>query len=133
MKSTKIKVIQLTNEQMLNHSANEYNPAIGIEMVKRYIDHNAKFYEAKPDAVYSYSRFFAEYKINEGLYFFKSFSPFCSALSNNGFVRAFIIDGEIFVNPFGANGNERVVNTKEGRKWLADNICKFGTMVTTCF
>lgn len=132
MKSTNIKVTELTNEEMLNHSDNAYNKSVWIERVNRMIEMGAKFYECKPDAVFSYSRFFTTYTISEGLNFLSSFSPYSAGLTSNGFIRAFIINGEIFKNGFGELGNARVVNNKEGRKWLADNICKHGGMISSC-
>lgn len=131
MKSTQIKVVELSNEEMLNHTGKEYNPATWKQRVESMIARGAKFYEAKPDKHYSYSRFFTEYRIPEGLYFLNDFSPYSSSLTSHGFARAYIIDGEIFTKGFGKDGDERVVNTKEGRKWLVENICKH-VMVTNC-
>jgi hypothetical protein len=131
MKPTKIKVEKLTTEQMLSHKEQEYNPAIWKQQVRIMIEkHNAVFYECKPDRIFQYTRFFAEYKI-DGLHFLTQWSPFSSSLTDNGFTRAMILDGEIYTQGFGASQQQRVSNDKAGRKWLAENICKHGEMVTT--
>ena len=54
-------------------------------------------------------------------------------LTNNGFTRVIIVDGEIFTNGFGPNKDKVVINNKEGRKWLAENICQHGVFVSTKF
>lgn len=133
MKNTGIKVTELTNEEMLNHKEKEYNQSEWKKAVERMIEYNAKFYEAKPDEHFSYTRFFTTYKLDkEGLFLLNRFSAYSGSITDAGFTRAFVRDGEIFTNGFGDNGNKRIINTKEGRKWLAENICKYGTMVTNC-
>ena len=67
MKSTGIKVILRSNEEMLNHDEKSYNESIWKEKVNRMIENGATFYEALSDKLYSYSRFFTVYKIEEGL------------------------------------------------------------------
>jgi hypothetical protein len=130
MKTANIKITQLTNEEMLNHSSKEYNQSIWKQSVNRMIKFNANFYEAKPDELYSYSRFFTQYKTIEGLYFLSDYNPFSSSITSNGFRKAFIINGEIFTMGFGKERTEAVINNKEGRKWLKENICLQGIMIT---
>lgn len=129
MKSTKIKLETLTTEQMLNHENKEYNPRVWANEVNRYAELGATFYMAKKDEVWGYDRFFVSYKI-DGLFLFKSFSAYSPCLTNNGFTRVLIKDGEVFTIGFGENKDKRVANHKEGRKWLALNLCQFGVMVS---
>lgn len=131
LKSTGIKVRELSNQEMLNHPASEYNRRIWEEKVNSMIILGAKFYVADPTESFKYERFFTTYKIKEGLFFISTFG-YSSGLTNRGFVMAYIFDGEIFTKGFGDEGKECIVNTKEGRKWLADNICKNNIMVTNC-
>ena len=130
MKSTSIKVLEVSHEEMINHESRNYNSEIWDLRVEFMIKSRAKFYEAKPDNVFEYSRFYTQYKIKEGLIFLKRFSPYSSMLTSNGFVRAFIVEGEIFTHGWGEHGENCVENSTEGRKYLADNICKYGTMIT---
>jgi len=129
MKNSKIKVQPLSIEEMLNHKSSEYNPTEWVKSVKRYMDLGANFYESKPDEIYDYTRFFITYKI-DGLYFFSKFSDYSGSLTNNGFVRAFIIGGEVFTRGFGPDCDKRINNSKEGRKWLSQNVCAQGVMIT---
>lgn len=133
MKSTGVKVVELTNEEMLNHKSQEYNPTEWKRGVKRMIDIGAKFYESKPEAGRSWTEFYTIYTIPEGLKFLSNFSPYSSMLTNDGFKRAFVIDGEIWVNGFGPEGTQSVVNNKQGRKWLKESMCAHGIAITSCF
>jgi hypothetical protein len=137
MKSTKIKVIEVTVDEMLADTENSaYNPAIWTERVKAMTKYGSvKFYKAGPDYGFKYDRFFVSYIIPEGLHLFRDFTPFCAGLTNRGFSKCFVIDGEIFIQLFNfSDKTEGVIkNCKEVRKFLKDNVCSKGIMVTTNF
>ena len=132
-KDLKLKVTELTLEEMLSHPSQEYNPSTWkndvMQMSKKY---NARFYQAPADHIFSYPRFFTKYSIPEGLNFFSPYNPFSSSLTSNGFTRIFIDEeGNVFSTGFGETGNERVIKTPKGRKWLAENLCKYGVMISS--
>lgn len=132
MKHTGIKVTEVSIETMLNDKENSaYNPSVWAQRVKDFAKYkNVKFYIRPKDEIFSYDKFFVSYTIEEGLNFLSEWSAFHSSITNNGFKRACIIDGEIVTSGFGKDGEECIKNSREGRKWLVDNICKYGVMVT---
>lgn len=134
MKPTGIKVTPVSVETMLNDKENAaYNPAIWKESVNRYAKYqNVQFYISPKNDAYAYDRFFVSYTIPEGLNFLSQWNAFSAGLTSNGFKRAFINNGEIFTNGFGEDGKQCVTNSKEGRKWMKDNLCKYGVLVTNC-
>lgn len=131
MKSTGIKVNPVTVEDMFNDEENAaYNPSIWKKSVERYAKmQNVQFYRADKDELYSYQRFFVSYEL-DGMSILKQWNAFSSTLTNNGFRTAFIIDGEIFTKAFGQNGELCIKNCPEGIKWLKENICKYGVLIT---
>ena len=134
MKNTQTSVLPQSFEQMINNlDAAAYNPTIWADAVNRVSKYeNCQFHLSPKNDIWQYDRFFVSYTIN-GINLFKTFDPFCSCLSSNGFTRLFVIDGNIFTRGFGDDGSKRVTNSKEGRKWLSENICKYGILVTTDF
>jgi hypothetical protein len=129
MKPTGIKVIEVSADFVKAHSCREYNPKEWDNTVNRFNKYkDVKWYYAEPQGGYAYERFYCEYTIEEGLRIFNKVS-YSSCLSGGGFIRIVIINGEIYRNGFGVEGNDSIVNTKEGRKWLRDNICKYGIAV----
>lgn len=135
MKNTGIKITKRTIEEMLNDTDNaSYNPATWKERVLAYAKYkNVQFYIRPKDQVFSYDRFYVSYEIPEGLYLFGQWSAFHSCIHNGGFKRIIIIEDEIVVNAFGKDKTESVINNKEGRKWLKENLCAFGIMVSNDF
>lgn len=126
-----MKVIKLTTEEILNNDVKLYNESEWKAIIARYSKHEGvQFFMSPKNDIYAYDRFFAVYKINEGLILLNNVS-YSSSLSNAGFTRAIISENEITFKGFGTDGKERVTNTKEGRKWLVDNLCKYGVVVTT--
>ena len=135
MKTTGIKVKEVSAQDMLNNEAEAaYNPTEWKKGVTKMAQlKNIKFYEGEKNEHYKYSRFFVSYTLPEGLNIFTRWSPFSSMLTNNGFTRVIIVDGEIFTNGFGPNKDKVLINNKEVRKWLAENICQHGVFVSTKF
>lgn len=134
MKNTGIKVTEVTREFVRENPDNvAYNARVWYEKVDGYAKYaDVKFYHAAPQNGTAYDRFYVQYKIGEGLFLFGSLAM-TSSLTNAGFARVVVINGEIQVNGFGNDGSERVVNNREGRKWLVDNLCKYGVVVTNEF
>ncbi len=135
MKTTGIKVTEVSAQDMLNNESEAaYNQTEWKNGVTKMAQlKNIKFYEGEKNEHYKYARFFVSYTLPEGLNIFTSWNPFSSMLTNNGFTRVIIVDGEIFTNGFGPNKDKVVINNKEGRKWLAENICQHGVFVSTKF
>ncbi len=118
-----------TFEGVIASPAGEYNRAVWTEKVNRYLALGAEFFQVKGE-----DTFYVKYKIREGLIFFSEITMH-SMLHSGGFTRVIIFphgcgNFEVSYKGFGDSGKERVVNTREGRKWLVDNICKYGTPVT---
>lgn len=126
MRNTGIKIFEICTNAVLNDKKSaSYNPAIWRNSVTRYADMGAQFYTtggATPNYYVKYSA--------DGLTFFKEFYPFIKVLSGYGFTRVVIINGEICENGFGADGNGRIPNNDDGRKWLRDNVCACGVMIS---
>lgn len=135
MKTTGIKVKEVSAQDMLNNEAEAaYNPTEWKKGVTRMAQlKNVKFYEAEKNEHYRYARFYVSYTLPEGLNIFAPWSPFLSSLTNNGFKKIIIIDGEIFVKGFGPEDDMFIINNKDGRKWLAEIVCKHGVFVSTQF
>lgn len=91
MKSTGIKVVQLTSEEMLNHEAKEYNPKVWEKRINSLLKLEALFYIEQADRG-RFKRFYVSYKIHEGLHFLSDFTPYINTLTSNGFVKAFIVN-----------------------------------------
>jgi hypothetical protein len=134
MKPTGVKVKAITHAEMLNHPAKAYNQSEWEKRVKwRIANPDVQFYVAERDELYSYDRFYVTYRLPEGLLILSEFSPYSSSLTNNGFKRATIVDGEIHINGWGPGNMSGIKNTPDGRKWLVENVCSQGVMVTSCF
>ena len=135
MKSAKIKLKELTIEQMLDRPEQSYNPTEW----KRWIDRlqettkDLKFYVAEKDEIYGYSRFYITHKLPEGLLVFKESNAYISSLNNNGWCKVFIEDGEVFYDGFLGDEKTRIKNIPEGRRWLVRNVCSKGIFVSTNF
>lgn len=139
MKNTVI-VIERTKQEMLNHKERAYNPSEWDKAINRKYERfpMIRFFEALPDENFAYSRFFIQYElVDEGLKLMSRFSAYSASLTSNGFVRAILLPlsgenmYEIFTRGFNEDGKACVKNTKEGRKWIVDNLSKYGVYVTT--
>lgn len=140
-------IIEVTAEEIINSSAREYNPAIWEEKVLSYSKYKGVQYFKDMD---ENEKFYVKYGIKEGLIFFSEIS-YVSCMHSGGFTRLLIVEGRYapselredsrfakitpttciaYKRGFGEDGESRVVNSKEGRKWLVDNICKYGVAVT---
>lgn len=135
MKTTGIKLKEVSAQDMLNNEAEAaYNPTEWKKGVTRMAQlKNIKFYEAEKNEYYQYARFYVSYSLPEGLNIFANWSPFISSITNNGFKRVILINGEIVVNGFGPQGDKAIKNNTEGRRFLSENFCQFGVMVSNNF
>jgi hypothetical protein len=146
-----ITMTEVTAEQVINSSAKEYNPRVWTERVLSYNKREgAEFFKDSEED----ETFYVKYKIAEGLVLFSEIN-YHSCLHNGGFTQMLIVYGK-YVTPegladlnqiprlktltasnavaykygFGKEGKQRVTNSKEGRAWLVNNICKHGVAVT---
>lgn len=128
-----LKVVSL--EEMKKHESGNYNREVWLEKIDRILsyDKDAVFYIQEKDPVFSYDRFFVTYKIeSEGLLMFTDFG-FSSSINSIGFIRIHITkNGEVYTFKFESEEGEffRVKNSKEGRKWLSENVCSKGFYIT---
>jgi hypothetical protein len=125
-------IIEVTAEQVLASSAGDYNPGVWREKVERYQKLGAKFYQSCTEGEVFYVTHWLK---EEGLLFLRELTMY-SVLSCAGFTRAIIRDDELGnttleLKGFGPENKVRVANSKEGRRWLAENICKHGVAVST--
>jgi hypothetical protein len=131
MKTTGITVTEVSSEFVKKHSCRSYNSKLWEEIINRFDKYGkTKWYHAPAQGGYAYDRFYAQYTIPEGLMLFSEIG-YSSSLSGSGFVKVAILNGEINKRYFGEN-NESIKNTKEGRAWLKDNVCKYGVAISNC-
>lgn len=135
MKNAKIKLKELTIEQMFNRPEQSYNPTAWMEWIQRLKSNtqDLKFYVAEKDELYGYSRFYISHKLPEGLLIFKESDAYITTMTNAGWCQVFIIDGEVFYDGFLGDDKTRIKNVPEGRKWLVENVCSKGIFVSTNF
>jgi hypothetical protein len=143
MKSTGIKIKEVTQEFVAAHEYGSYNRSIWKQTVKDYAKYkDVKWYISEADSETGYTEFYCQYTIEEGLRFLGKVS-FSSSITNRPFKRAFIVFpiinwdthelsdvGEIFTKGFGDDEKSGIVNSRQGRKWLVKNICSLGIAVS---
>jgi hypothetical protein len=154
--TTNLIITETTVEQIINdENANAYNPSTWKERTTSYLKYeDVRFYKSEGLNDYNEHDYFVAYTTKEGLRFWSQIS-YTSCLHNGGFTRMIIVDGKYMTEElikqtssdpnfkglttnnlvaykrgFGKDQDQRVTNSKEGRKWLAENICKYGTAVT---
>ncbi len=128
-----LNVIKSTPEEIIikggDYNMSEWRKRIN-NLVLRSSD--VQFYIAPPQRGYDYERYFATYKIEEGIIFFNQFSPASSSISSNGFCRITICPSTGVVRRHllkDTTGNEgRCENDKVNRKIMAGNSHKFGAI-----
>lgn len=127
-----------TNEQIIlnDEKAGAYNPTEWKRRVESYLKYNnVEFFQSHSLNEYNEYDYYVKYQLRDGLIFFSQIS-FTSCLHNGGFTRVILQPHEndssilMFKKGFGENGNERVINNPVGRRWLRDNVCKYGVAVT---
>lgn len=130
-----LNVEEITEEQ-IRKDGREYNAREWDKIIDRVSKYEGcKFYVAKPQRGYDYVRYFAVYKIEEGIIFFNSVS-YSACLSNGGFCRINIRENGIVErillkdihNNYGRCGND-----KANRVIMAGNSRKFGAVFSNNF
>jgi hypothetical protein len=105
-----LKVTPITVEEMLARPEQDYNASIWKRRVLDYAGmKNIQFYVTEKGNGYDYTRFWASYWTNDGLFLFSSFSAFSACLHNGGFCKVIIrpdgvVEKFMFKNAAGKEG-----------------------------
>lgn len=137
-----VMTLILSNPDEVVLKGGDYNMTEWKKRINNFLQRSkdVQFYIAPPQKGEKYERYYATYKIEEGIIFFNELCPFSSSISNNGFCR-------IIIEPIGnseyivkrvllkdAQGNEgRCNNDRANRKIMAGNSQKYGVIYSNNF
>lgn len=129
------QLTQLSETEIRNHSAREYNNAYWQQRISDYLSYgtDTKFYMLPKGNGYDYDRFYVVYQLPEGLIVLNDFG-YSSCISNCGFMRAGItMDGTLRIFGITDGGTGRAGNTTSNRKILSQLSKDHGMIFTTVF
>lgn len=131
---------ELTEEEIRNNSARDYNPREWDNTISRYAKYgDVKFYICPKGNGYEYDRFYATYTIEEGITLLNGVS-YGACIHNGGFAKVIIdnlgiltsVKGAVYTREFKdtAGNVGRLANDKRSRALMAKMSKEQGTIFT---